>query len=163
MSPERVWSDLYGCPRALWDGLPGGHRWLLVCAPRHVGQVASALGTTRFKGSLHLVVTDELTPLAAAIREVEPRGVVVVGTTLRGGPTVDLPGRTAGTEDFTYREGGALPAWASALRLDAPEGTCAQASLCAELGVPTVSAAPADLGRVLQLWWAQTPHSLVHA
>ena len=163
MSPERVWSDVYGCPRALWGGLPGGHRWLVACAPRHVGQVASGLGVARFKGSIHLVVTEELTPLLTAIREIEPRGVVVVGSTLRGGPAVNTPVRSSGREDFTYIEGGDLPAWSSALRLDAPEGECAQASLCAKHGVPAVSASPADLARVLQLWWAQTPHSLVHA
>lgn len=162
MTPERVWSDLYGCPRALFAGLAGGHRWLLVSPARHVGAVVTALGGLRFKGEVHLIVTDDLTPVAASLRDVAPRGVIAVGESLAGGPALTLTQRTVDFGDFSYREGGDLPAWEGALRLDAPRGECAPASLCAQEGVPVVSAAPADLARVLSLWWAQTPHSLAH-
>lgn len=162
MSPERVWSDVYGSARALWAGLPGGHRWLIVCPPRHAGAAISALNGLRFKGSVHFIVTDDLTPVEAAVREVEPRGVLVVGETLRGGDEVSVAERLVDLEGFAYREGGKLPGWESALKLDAPRGACAAASLCALRGVGVVSAAPGDVGRVLHMWWAQTPHSLAH-
>lgn len=163
MSPERVWSDLYGCPRALWSALPGGHRWLVVAPAHLVGQVAGSLDALRFKGSVHLIVTSDLTPLEAALREVQPRGALIVGETLAGGPAVRVPERVSEHGGCSYREGGTLPAWTSALRLDAPQGECAPASACAARGVAVMSAAPHDLARVLAMWWAQTPHSLAHA
>lgn len=163
MSPERVWTDIYGCPRALWSGLPGGHRWLIVAPPRLVGEVASKVGGLRFKGSLHLIATEDVTPTAGAAREVSPRGAIVVGRTLSGGPGVSPEERWVDLGGLSYREGGALPGWTSALHLDAGPGESAAASALAEVGVPVVSASPADLARVLQMWWAQTPHSLVHA
>ncbi|AFZ67267.1 hypothetical protein [Deinococcus peraridilitoris] len=162
MSPERVWSDLYGCPRALWSGLPGGHTWLVVAPPRLVGQVAGALDALRFKGAVYLLVTEDLTPLESALREVSPRGAVVVGETLSGGPSLQLPPRTVLQPGFSYQEGGDLPEWTSALRLDAARGACPPASACARQGVPVVSADVKDLARTLQMWWAQTPHSLAH-
>ena len=163
MSPERVWSDVYRCPHALWAGLPGGHRWLVVAPPRHVGPVAQTLDALRFKGSVHLLVTEDLTPLEAALREVQPRGVLVVGETLSGGGSVTLPERVVEQDKFAYREGGEFPAWSAALTLGAPSGECAPASLCAAHGIPVVSVAPGDLRRVLGMWFAQTPHSLAHA
>lgn len=162
MSPERVWSDLYGCPRALWSGLPGGHRWLVVAPPHLVGPVAGRLDALRFKGSIHLLVSEDLTPLEAALREVQPRGALIVGETLAGGSALRAPERAVEQNGFAYREGGELPGWTSALRLDAPHGECAPASVCAQHGVPVMSAAPHDLARVLAMWWAQTPHSLAH-
>lgn len=160
--PERVWSDLYGCPRARWQGAPGGHRWLVACGGDTLGEAARTLGTARFKGSVDVLVTSDTTPLLGALHELRPKGVVIVGTTLRGGPAATLTVRHVDLGGVTYQEGGAFPAWSSALTWDAPDGECVLASACASVGVPVMTAAPSDLHRVLHTWWAQTPHSLTH-
>ncbi|PYE48385.1 hypothetical protein [Deinococcus yavapaiensis] len=160
--PERVWSDLYGCPRAQWQGATGGHHWLVVCSGDKLGEVAKVLSAARFKGRVDVLVTSDVTPLLAALDDLQPKGTVVVGATLRGGPAVEVSSRQVDLGGVSYHEGGVFPAWTAALTLDAPEGACSLASACTSAGVPVMSSTASDLHRVLHTWWAQTPHSLTY-
>ncbi len=154
-----TWTDLYGALHAAWRGLPGGHRWLVSCAPEHAQDVARLL-PTHFKGEVQLLVTDTLTPLQETVRAWAPRGVLIVDRDLTGGPGLTLPERAVQADGLTYREGGVLPAWRSALPGAGPEGECAAASAVSALGVPVLVCSPARVAEGLLAWWRLTPHAL---
>lgn len=161
MRLTRVWSDLYGCPQALYEGLPGGHRWLIGAAPADAAQVSAVLAGLNAKGSLRLIVHEDLTPLLAALQEERPRGAVVIGPNLSGGPAMQIQAREVSGPGVTYLEEYDLPAWTGALPSPAPTGPSPAAGLCTLAGVPVVACTPEHLAETLRAWWAVTPHSLV--
>ncbi|MBB6098878.1 hypothetical protein HNR42_002313 [Deinobacterium chartae] len=164
--PLRVWSDTYGCARALYEGLPGGHRWLVAATVDHADTVLQQLSQLpeNFKGSLYLILLEDerALPLETALREAEPRGVAVVGADLSGGPAVAREARTLETEGgLSFVESGVGPAWTSALEADGwPEGESLLASTAAAAGYPVISCAPEQLITTLTRWWQRTPLAL---
>ncbi|MFC6749779.1 hypothetical protein [Deinococcus aquaticus] len=100
------------------------------------------------KGRVTLVVHDGLTPLLAALREADPRGVIVVApSALSGGPNVSVPecvvNDAGGVE---YHEGGEFPAWTGADGAGGPLGECAAASAAAQAGAAVVVVGPENVG-----------------
>ncbi|MEW6420840.1 MAG: hypothetical protein AB1511_03815 [Deinococcota bacterium] len=160
MEHKRTWTDVYGSAHAGFEGRVGGHRWLVAAPPELAAGVPPQLAALDGKGRVDLLVHDGLTPLLAALRELEPRGVVVVAPqSLASGPAVAVPKRriedAGGTE---YREGGEFPAWRSALDTAGESGECAAASVAASLGVPVVVTAPDHVRVTLEAWMDATPH-----
>ena len=160
MNHTRTWTDLYGSARASFEGRAGGHRWLVAAPPELAATLPASLTALGGKGRVDLLVHDGLTPLLGALRELEPRGVVVVaGQALAGGPEVTVPERLV--EDgggAPYREGGPFPAWRSALDSGGEEGENAAASAVASLGLPVVVAGPGQAVAALEAWMDATPH-----
>ncbi|ADV65683.1 hypothetical protein [Deinococcus maricopensis] len=162
MNLARTWEDAYGSVHAQYEGRAGGHSWLVVTPLSDVRAVAAQLDDLGedVKGTVHLLVADDLTPVHATLGEHRPRGAVLIGPALSGGPAVQVPDRTVDTGPLPYREGGAYPAWTSARPVDAPHGEHAGASVCAAHDVP-VMVTPADhLTGTLRAWLAATPHAL---
>lgn len=160
MQHTRTWQDVYGSACASFGGRAGGHRWLVAAPPELAPGLSEALAAVEGKGEAVLLIHDGLTPLLAAARELNPRGVLVVApAALSGGPALDVPERTLdGAGGLTYREGGAFPAWTGAAHPDAPSGACPPASAAASLGTAVVVTAPADVRAALETWMDATPH-----
>ncbi|WP_019586525.1 hypothetical protein [Deinococcus apachensis] len=160
MDHTRTWTDIYGSACAGFEGRPGGHRWLIAAPPELAAGLPAQLAALDGKGYALLLVHDGLTPLLAALREQEPRGVVVVaGRVLGCGPAVRVPERYVdGGGGAGYREGGAFPEWKSALGTGGGPGENAAASATASLGVPVVIAAPDQVQATLEAWMDATPH-----
>lgn len=165
MKHTRTWTDLYGSACAGFEGRAGGHRWLVAAPPELAVGLAAQLEALDAKGRIELLVHEGLTPLLAALRDLDPRGVLVVAPrALPGGPAVTLPPRRVeAAGGVAYQEGGAFPAWsgpawtAARARADTP-GECGAASAAASLGVPVVVAAPPDVRGTLEAWLDATPH-----
>ncbi|WP_293909331.1 hypothetical protein [Deinococcus sp.] len=170
--PE-VWSDLYGAAHVRYQGRPGGRAWLVACEAEQGLTVAERceafMQSTRLKGQLELLVHAGLAPLEGTLREGRFSGVLVIGLVtglvssppLSGGPATREAAQTVTTVGgLSYREGGALPAWASALTVDGEEGENAAASLCASLDVPVVVCPAELLGEVLLRWAGSVVHGL---
>lgn len=160
MDHKRTWTDIYGSACAGFEGRPGGHRWLVAAPPELAADVPAQLTALDGKGHALLLVHDGLTPLLAALRELEPRGVLVVAErTLGSGPAVSVTERQVedggGTE---YREGGTFPAWTGALDTLSGPGENSAASAAASLEVPVVVTAPDGVKAVLEVWMDATPH-----
>lgn len=160
MNHTRTWTDVYGSALADFEGRAGGHRWLVAAPPGLAGRVPAQLEALGGKGLVRLLVHDGLTPLLSTLRELEPRGVLVVAPrALASGPAVTVPARrvedAGGAE---YQEGGGFPAWQGALNPGGEAGECAAASAAASLGVPVLVAAPEGVGAALEAWMDATPH-----
>ncbi|WP_034386136.1 hypothetical protein [Deinococcus sp. YIM 77859] len=160
MEHKRTWTDVYGSAHAGFEGRAGGHRWLVAAPPELAAGVPPQLAALDGKGQVNLLVHDGLTPLLAALRELEPRGVVVVASrALAAGPAVHVPERriddAGGTE---YREGGEFPAWRGALKTADEAGECPAASAVASLGLPVVVTVADRVQAVLEAWMDATPH-----
>lgn len=160
MNHTRTWTDIYGSACAGFEGRPGGHRWLVAAPPELAAQVPTQLAALDGKGSVLLLVHDGLTPLLAALHELEPRGVLVVaGRALGSGPAVTVPERQVedggGTE---YREGGEFPEWTGALGTADGRGESAAAGAVASLGVPVVVVEASRVRTMLEAWMDATPH-----
>ncbi|GAA5513793.1 hypothetical protein Dcar01_02540 [Deinococcus carri] len=160
MNHVRTWTDVYGSAHAGFEGRAGGHRWLVAVPPELAAEVPPQLATLDGKGRVDLLVHDGLTPLLAALHELEPRGVLVVAPrALPSGPAVTVPERliedAGGTE---YREGGEFPAWQGALGTEGEPGENAAASAAASLGMPVVVSAPQGVRATLEAWMDATPH-----
>ena len=165
MKHTRTWTDVYGSPRASFEGRAGGHRWLIAAPPELAAGLPAALASVDGKGTFDLLVHEGLTPLLGALAEGGHRGVLVVAPrTLAAGPAVQVPARVV--DDLggvTYQEGGPFPAWTGpdwigAGAANGEQGECAAASAAASLGVPVVVADPASVGTALTAWLAATPH-----
>lgn len=165
-----VWSDLYASTVALYQGRPGGYRWLIATPPAHATAAAEVLTRLDGKGETVLLVYPALTPLEAALREqTDPllgrglSGVLVIDRALASGPEVVVAAaeQHAETTGLTYQEGGHYPAWADALGEAGASGASPAASVCAGLGLPVRVCAPDGLEAALTGWWAATPHALV--
>ncbi|MBB5236181.1 hypothetical protein [Deinococcus budaensis] len=160
MNHTRTWTDLYGSVQADFEGRAGGHRWLVASPPGLAAAVPAQLEALGGKGLVRLLVHDGLTPLLTALRELAPRGVLVVAPrALAGGPAVTVPERQLDAGGAAYQEGGAFPAWRAALEGAAKaEGECAPASAAAALDVPVLVAAPEGVRSALEAWMDATPH-----
>lgn len=160
MKHTRTWTDVYGSPRASFEGRAGGHRWLVAAPPELAAGLPAALATVDGKGTFDLLVHDGLTPLLGALAEGGHRGVLVVApASLAGGPAVEVPARVVDDlSGTTYHEGGAFPAWTAAGAATGEQGECAAASAAASLGVPVVVADPESVGAALTAWLGATPH-----
>lgn len=162
MQHTRTWTDIYGSAHASFEGRAGGHPWLVAAPADLAADLPAALAAVDGKGSVELIVHDGLTPLLAAVREVTPRGVVVVGRqALAAGPEVTVPGALiADAGGAQYAEGGTFPAWTAPAVLKAGKrrGPNAAASAVAGLDVPVAVTTAATLRRVLEEWMDATPH-----
>ncbi|WP_102125552.1 hypothetical protein [Deinococcus planocerae] len=160
MQHTRTWTDIYGSARASFEGRAGGHRWLVAAPPDLAAGVPAELTALDGKGRADLLVHDGLTPLLAALRELEPRGVIVVAPrALPGGPAVTVPERVVDDQGGTpYREGGEYPAWNAALPLAGEMGENEAASATASLRVPVVVTSPDGVRAALEAWMDATPH-----
>lgn len=160
MQHTRTWTDVYGSPRASFEGRAGGHRWLVAAPPELAAALPAALAAVDGKGTFELLVHDGLTPLLGALEEGEHRGVLVVAErALAGGPAVEVPARVV--DDLSgapYQEGGPFPAWTGAGTVTGEQGECAAASAAASLGVPVVVTDPAGVAQALTAWLDATPH-----
>ncbi|GMA15859.1 hypothetical protein E5F05_06750 [Deinococcus metallilatus] len=160
MEHKRTWTDVYGSAHASFEGRAGGHRWLLAAPPELAAGIPSQLAALDGKGRVDLLVHDGLTPLLAALRELEPRGVLIVAPrALASGPAVTVPERRV--EDAGgagYREGGEFPAWQGALGVAGEPGENGAASAAASLAVPVVVTAPDHVQVTLEAWMDLTPH-----
>ena len=160
MQHTRTWTDVYGSPRASFEGRAGGHRWLIAAPPELAAGLPAALTAVDGKGTFDLLVHDGLTPLLGALEGGGHRGVLVIAERpLAAGPAVEVPARVV--EDLggtPYREGGPFPAWTGAGSVTGGQGECAAASAAASLGVPVVVTDPAGVGAALTAWLGATPH-----
>lgn len=160
MNHTRTWTDLYGSVQADFEGRAGGHRWLVAAPPALAAALPGQLEALDGKGRVVLLVHDGLTPLLGALRELEPRGLLVVAPhALALGPAVTVLERRVGDlGGAEYREGGEFPAWQGALGTGGEAGECAAASAAASVGVPVVVAAPDGVRSALEAWMDATPH-----
>lgn len=157
---ERTWTDIYGSACAGFEGRPGGYRWLVAAPPELAAELPAQLADLDGKGSVLLLVHDGLTPLQTALRDLDPRGVLVVAArALSGGPAVTVPERHVGDGGGAeYREGGEFPGWTGALGTGDERGANAAASAAAALGVPVVVTGPDRVRMALEAWMDATPH-----
>ena len=160
MQHTRTWSDVYGSALALFEGRAGGHAWLVAAPPSLAGGLAEGISGVDGKGRVTLVVHDGLTPLLAALREADPRSMIVVApSALSGGPAVSMPERMVNDAGgVEYREGGEFPAWMGADGAGGPAGECAAASAAAQAGVPVIVVTPEGMAEALSTWMDRTPH-----
>jgi len=160
MNHTRTWTDLYGSACASFEGRAGGHRWLVAAPPELAATIPAQLTGLDGKGQVNLLVHEGITPLLAALHELEPRGVVVVARqTLARGPAVTVPPRQVknggGVE---YHEGGSFPAWTDALARNGEVGECEAASAATSLGIPVAVTSPGEVRTTLEAWMDATPH-----
>ncbi|CAM3824749.1 hypothetical protein [Deinococcus frigens] len=162
MQHTRTWTDIYGSAHASFEGRAGGHPWLVAAPPELAADLPAALNAVDGKGTVELIVHDGLTPLLAAVREVRPRGVLVIGKqVLAAGPEVtvaeSLISDAGGVE---YAEGGTFPAWAAptALKTGKRKGQSASASAVTWLDVPVIVTTAGALQKALEGWMDVTPH-----
>ncbi|WP_135228424.1 hypothetical protein [Deinococcus fonticola] len=164
MKHTRTWTDVYGSACASFEGRPGGHTWLVAAPPELAHAVPAALEGVDAKGSVELLVHDGLTPLLGRLREVQPRGVLIVAPrALPAGPAVTLAARQVTTEaGGSYSEGGSFPEWTGwapqGKKSRARGGECAAASAVTSLDVPVVVTTAAEVGTALEAWLDATPH-----
>ncbi|MEF2279570.1 hypothetical protein V3W47_14840 [Deinococcus sp. YIM 134068] len=160
MQHTGTWTDIYGSARASFEGRAGGHRWLVAAPPDLASEVPTQLEAVDGKGRADLLVHEGLTPLLAAVRELGPRGVLVVAPrALASGPVVTVGEQVIEPPDgVPYREGGEFPAWRSALPGSDDEGESGAASAVASLGLPVVVTTPERVRAALEAWMDATPH-----
>ncbi len=162
MQHIRTWTDLYGSARASFEGRAGGHPWLVAAPPELAATLPPALEAVDGKGSVELIVHEGLTPLLAAVREVGPRGVLVIGRqALAAGPEVHLPAAMlAGGGGLEYAEGGRFPAWSApaGLHPGKRQGQSAAASAVASLDTPVLVTTAGAVQQALEAWMDATPH-----
>lgn len=160
MQHTRTWTDVYGSACASFEGRAGGHRWLVAAPPELAAAVPAALEAVDGKGTVELLVHDGLTPLLSALRDGQPRGVLVVAErSLASGPEVEVESRVVDDLDGTpYTEGGTFPAWTGAGHIGGETGSCPAASAAASLGCPVVVAASGEVAGALTAWMSATPH-----
>ena len=165
MKHTRTWTDVYGSACASFEGRAGGHTWLVAAPPELARVVPGALEAVDGKGSVELLVHDGLTPLLGMVREVRPRGVLIVAPkALPGGPAVKVEARQVETEEgSSYSEGGDFPEWTGWT----PEGSkksrakgaeCPAASAVASLDFPVLVTTADGVGAALEGWMDATPH-----
>lgn len=162
MQHTRTWTDIYGSAHASFEGRAGGHPWLVAAPAELAADLPAALAAVDGKGSVELIVHDGLTPLLAALEDVTPRGVLVIGRqALASGPEVTVPeGLISDAGGVEYAEGGTFPAWTAPAGLKAGrrKGQNAAASAAASLDVPVTVTTAATLQQVLESWMDATPH-----
>lgn len=162
MKHTRTWTDVYGSAHAGFEGRAGGHRWLVAAPPELAAGVPAQLESLDAKGRVEVLIHEGLTPLLAALRDLEPRGVLIAAPrALASGPAVTVPERRV--EDaggVPYQEGGHFPAWSSPdwAGLQGAPGECGAASAAASLGVPVMVTAPQHVRTALEAWMDVTPH-----
>lgn len=170
MQLGQAWNDVYGSVLAHYQGRRGGRELLLVCPPEQAQGASDLLAELEAKGAVWLMVPAGLTPLQAALRELQPRAVVVLGPELGGGAAwkaghsapapepqagelqaAEHPAEEAADPAYLpFTEPGALPEWRSAHPLPgAPQGVCPQAALAASLGYPVTVCALERLPELL--------------
>lgn len=160
MQHTRTWTDVYGSPRACFEGRAGGHRWLVAAPPHLASGVPAALAAVDGKGTVDLLVHEGVTPLLGSLREGQYRGVLVVAErALASGPAVTLPQTLVeDTGGAAYAEGGEFPAWTGAGAASQDAGECVAASAAASLDVPVVVTGADGLSAALTAWMDATPH-----
>ncbi len=160
MRHTQTWTDLYGSACASFEGRAGGHTWLVAAPPELAHAVPDALERLDAKGCVNLLVHEGVTPLLNTVRELKPRGVLIVaGEILASGPGLSVPPRTVSTDDGTeYSEGGEFPAWHSALGGRGKVAESAAASAAASLGVPVMVSDAQGVQQTLEGWMDATPH-----
>ncbi|CAM3363666.1 2-C-methyl-D-erythritol 4-phosphate cytidylyltransferase [Deinococcus saxicola] len=162
MQHTRTWTDIYGSAHASFEGRAGGHPWLVAAPAELAADLPEALAAVDGKGSVELIVHDGLTPLLAAVREIGPRGVLVIGKqALTAGPEVAVPeALVSDAGGVDYAEGGTFPAWAAptGLKTGKRKGQSAAASAVASLDVPVTVTTAAALQKALEDWMDATPH-----
>lgn len=162
---HRAWTDLFGSLLATVEGRPGGGTTLVLVPPEHAAEATTVLlELDAFRGRAALGVPERAhaAPVAAVLRALEPRAVVVVEPRLddgvaSAGPSV--PGDAGPHEASSglwYVEPDRLPAWdAGWLRERFPDAPTALSELAsAAAGARAViacgpAALAATLGRVL--------------
>ncbi|THF71260.1 hypothetical protein E7T06_04145 [Deinococcus sp. Arct2-2] len=153
------WTDIYGSVRARFEGRVGGQVWLIAAPADQAAAVPDALQAVDGKGRAEFLVHQGVTPLLSAIAEQNPYGVLVVAEQdLSGGPAVSVSEQEIETDGLSYREGGSLPAWVSALQSSAEHGVNEAASAAASAGIPVVVVSAVDLAKTLEAWMDGTPH-----
>jgi hypothetical protein len=153
------WTDIYGSVRASFEGRVGGQVWLVAAPAEGAAAVPDALQAVDGKGRAEFLVHQGVTPLLSAIAEQNPYGVLVVAAqALSGGPAVSVAEHDIETDGLSYREGGPLPAWASALETTGEQGVSEAASAAASAGIPVVLVTAAQLTSTLETWMNLTPH-----
>ncbi len=162
MQHTRTWTDIYGSAHASFEGRAGGHPWLVAAPPELAAGLPTALEAVDGKGSVELIIHDGLTPLLAALKEVTPRGVVIIGKqVLASGPEVTLPeALISDAGGVEYAEGGTFPAWTApeALKMGKRKGQNAAASAVTSLDLPVTVTTAATVQRALEDWMDATPH-----
>ncbi|ANE42541.1 hypothetical protein [Deinococcus puniceus] len=153
------WTDIYGSVRASFEGRAGGQVWLIAAPAEQAAAVPDALQGVDGKGRAEFLVYEGVTPLLAAIAEQNPYGVLVVAEqALSGGPAVHVPEQGIDADGLSYREGGSLPDWASALETTGEEGVNEAASAAASAGIPVVVVSAPQIKSTLKAWMNRTPH-----
>lgn len=162
MQHTRTWTDIYGSAHASFEGRAGGHPWLVAAPAELAAGLPEALAAVDGKGSVELIVHDGLTPLLAAVREVSPRGVLVIGKqALAAGPETTVPDAVVSDAGgVEYAEGGTFPAWTAptGLKTGKRRGQNAAASAVASLNVAVIVTTAAALQKALEDWMDATPH-----
>ena len=160
MKHTQTWTDIYGSACASFEGRAGGHTWLVAAPPELARSVPAALEGLDGKGSVHLLVHEGVTPLLSALRELRPKGVLVVAhETLASGPGLSLPERQVYPEDGSeYTEGGEFPGWHAALGEGGKVAEHAAASAAALLGVPVMVSEVGSVQQTMERWLDATPH-----
>lgn len=162
MRLRHTWTDIYSSVHGGFEGRAGGYRWMVAAPPELAAEVPAELLAVDGKGSVNLLVHDGLTPLLAFLRELTPRGVLIVAPSpLAAGPAVTVVQRIVEGESTRYCEGGAFPAWQGALAVEeavGKVGACEAASAATSLGVPVVVTSPKYVRTVLEAWMDTTPH-----
>lgn len=162
MQHTRTWTDIYGSAHASFEGRAGGHPWLVAAPAELAAILPEALAAVDGKGTVELIVHDGLTPLLAAVREVNPRGVLVIGKqALAAGPQAAVPEAVVSDAGgVEYAEGGTFPAWAApyGLKTGRRKGQNVAASAVASLDVAVIVTTAAALQKALEDWMDATPH-----
>ncbi len=162
MQHTRTWTDIYGSAHASFEGRAGGHPWLVAAPAELAATLPEALAALDGKGRVELIVHDGLTPLLAAVREVRPRGVLIVGKqALTAGPEMTVPeALVSNAGGVEYAEGGTFPAWTApaGLKTGRRKGQNAAASAVALVDVPVTVTTAATLQKMLEDWMDATPH-----
>ena len=160
MKHTQTWTDLYGSACASFEGRAGGHTWLVASPPELARSVPAALEKLDAKGCVELLVHDGLTPLLTTLRELNPRGVLIVAEeALASGPSLNVTTRNVTNSDGTeYAEGGDFPAWHSALGGRGKKAPHAGASAAASLGIPVMVGGVDEVQKTLESWMDATPH-----
>ncbi|MDB5046727.1 MAG: hypothetical protein JWQ08_2777 [Deinococcus sp.] len=133
--------------------------WLIAAPAEQAAAVPDALEAVDGKGRAEFLVHEGITPLLAAIEELKPYGVlVVIEQALSGGPAVSVPEQDIEADGLSYREGGPLPAWVSALETGGGQGISEAASAATSAGIPVVVITAAQITSILEAWMDRTPH-----
>jgi hypothetical protein len=156
---SRSWTNRFGTAFVTLEG-GTGQQHLLLLAPFELSSTVleELRGLQPFKGRLTLAVLEQMhvTPVRAAILEIEPRAVVALqpsdGIITSGESQTIEPGTHLSPTGLEYHEPEALEAWSSGFQSAFPAGQTGHsvaASVASSLGVSAVACGPSQLKSVL--------------